>query len=65
MNIGLTQLNVAYARSCLNAGTYGTLQTASGIPQHRSRHGADRTLISGATDSTRVTNPAATGLRPM
>jgi thiamine pyrophosphate-dependent acetolactate synthase large subunit-like protein len=24
MDIGLTQLNVANARSCLNAGTYGT-----------------------------------------
>jgi 2-hydroxyacyl-CoA lyase 1 len=25
MDIGLTQLNVANARSCLNAGTYGTM----------------------------------------
>jgi hypothetical protein len=31
MDIGLTQLNVANARSCLNAGTYGT--TGVGLGQ--------------------------------
>src|SRR5882762_7657676 len=30
MDIGLTQLNVANARSCLNAGTYGTMGVGLG-----------------------------------
>jgi hypothetical protein len=33
MDIGLTQLNVANARSCLNAGTYGTTGGRSGLGQ--------------------------------
>jgi hypothetical protein len=32
MDIGLTQLRVANARSCRNAGTYGTMGSASAKP---------------------------------
>jgi 2-hydroxyacyl-CoA lyase len=43
MDIGLTQLNVANARSCLNAGTYGTMGVglgqaiAAAVAGHRRR----------------------------
>ena len=51
MDIGLTQLNVANARSCLNAGTYGTMGVGLGQAIAAAVAEPDRPVIHLSGDS--------------